>query len=398
MAKRRAAAKGRTLGIGLVGAGFMGRAHSIAWSNANKFFNPRLKASMELACARDGAAAGAFARRWGWQRAAESLDVMLADPAVELVDVVTPNHLHAAQSIAALHAGRHVACEKPMAGTLADARAMRDAAQAARRRRLCTFVWFNYRRCSAVAFAHQVVRQGRLGTIRHVRASYLQDWGGALTPRSWRFQAALAGSGAHGDLNAHLIDMARFITGQEIIEVSGALEETFITSRREGRQAARGARRRRGTSTVDDCLLFLARFGGGAVASFEATRLATGNLNRNTIEINGDRGSIKFDFERLNELLWWDHTVKPALRGWSRILCTTAAAHPYAEAYWPPGHGLGYEHGFVSMAADILAVIAGRRPIVPLPDFEDAYQTQRVLEAAKIAARERRAVAMNEVR
>jgi predicted dehydrogenase len=392
MAKRRGATTKQSLGIGLVGAGFMGRAHSIAWSNANKFFDPRLQAALQAVCARDQVEAHSFAQRWSWDHGAASIAELLEDPTIELVDVVTPNHLHAGHSIAALEAGKHVACEKPLAGTLKDARAMRDAARRGARRGQRTFVWFNYRRCPAVAFAHQLVRGGRLGRLMHVRACYLQDWGGANTPHSWRFQARLAGSGAHGDLNAHLIDMARFITGDEFVEVGGALEKTFITTRSTGRRG------RRAGSTVDDCLLFLARFRSGAVASFEATRLATGNLNRNCIEINGERGSIKFDFERMNELLWWDHTLSPGLRGWSRILCTTAGAHPYADAYWPPGHGLGYEHGFVSMAADILRVIGGREPIVPLADFEDAYQTQRVLEGAKIAAKARRAVSMSEVR
>ena len=300
----------------------------------------------------------------------------------------------------ALEAGKHVACEKPLAGTLDDARAMRDAARKAKRRELQTFVWFNYRRCPAVAFAHQLVRQGKLGRIFHVRAQYLQDWGGPDTPMSWRFNAKLAGSGAHGDLNAHIIDMARFITGDEISEVSGAIQETFVKQRRIASSTgkrARGSRRLR-KSTVDDCVLFLARFKDGAVGSFEATRLATGNQNRNGIEINGEKGAIKFDFERMNELQWWDNTLDSSLRGWSRIMCTNAGDHPYVDAYWPPGHLIGYEHSFVSQAADIIRMIAGRKPAVPMPDFEDAYQTQRVLHAAIVSVRKGRAVKMSEVK
>jgi len=240
------------------------------------------------------------------------------------------------------------------------------------------------------------VKRGKLGRIFHVRAQYLQDWGGPDTPLSWRFDGTQAGSGAHGDLNAHIIDMARFITGDEIVEVSGAIEETFVKQRQKLDAAGRPLKGK-GRSTVDDCLLFLARFKGGAAASFEATRLATGNQNRNTIEINGAKGSLRFDFERLNELTWWDNTLEPALRGWSRIMCTNAGDHPYADAYWPPAHGLGYEHAFVSMAADIIRVVSRRKPVVPLPDFDDAYQTQRVLEAAIVAARKGRAVKLSSI-
>jgi len=306
----------------------------------------------------------------------------------------------------ATEAGKHVACEKPLAGTLADAKRMVLAARAAAKKGVRTFVWYNYRRCPAVAFAHRLVKEGRLGRIFHVRASYLQDWGGPDVPLLWRFQGDLAGSGAHGDLNAHIIDMARFITGDEVTEVVGAIEETFIKEREivanaGGEISGKGARksasgRKSAKSTVDDAVLFLARFKQGAVASFEATRLATGNQNRNNIEINGEKGSIRFDFERMNELEWWDHTLDPKLRGWSRIMCTDGS-HPYAGHYWPAAHLIGYEHGFISQAADTCAVVAGGSPVVPLPDFEDAFRTQCVLEAAIRSARERRPVPIREL-
>ena len=378
----------------------MGRAHSNAWLSVNKFFDLPREAVMQTVCARDAKETRAFARKWGWDNATTSFDDLVNDETIELVDVGSPNHVHAEQSIAALEAGKHVACEKPLAGTLDDARTMRDAARQAKRRKLQTFVWFNYRRCPAVAFAHQLVRKGKLGRIYHVRAQYLQDWGGPETPLTWRFDVRQAGSGAHGDLNAHIIDMARFITGDEITEVNGAVEETFVKQRRVSGSTGRGARsrKRRGKSTVDDCVLFLARFKDGAVGSFEATRLATGNQNGNRIEINGERGAIKFDFERMNELQWWDNTLESSLRGWSRIMCTNAGDHPYVDAYWPPAHLIGYEHGFVSQAADIIRMIAGRKPVVPMPDFEDAYQTQRVLHAAIVSARKGRAVKMSEVK
>lgn len=397
----------RTLGVGLVGTRFMGKAHSNAWMTAPKFFDLPLAVVMRAAASPNAADVAQFAQRWGWQCCTDDWKDLLDDPQVGLVDVCTPNHVHAEVAIAALEAGRHVACEKPLAGTLAHARAMRDAAAKAAKKKVRTFVWFNYRRCPAVALAHQLVKEGRLGRIFHVRAAYLQDWGGPTTPLLWRFQGKLAGSGAHGDLNAHIIDMARFITGAEMTEIVGALEETFIKERdlvaesggaisgKGAKRAKRGARK--GRSTVDDAVLFLARMSNGAVASFEATRLATGNQNRNQIEINGEHGSVRFDFERMNELQWWDNTLPARLRGWSRVMCTDGS-HPYAGNYWPAAHVLGYEHGFVSQVADIVTVLGGGKPVVPLPDFADAYQTQRVLEAAIQCARTRRPVSLAEVK
>jgi predicted dehydrogenase len=397
----------RDLRIGLIGSEFMGRAHSNAWMSVNSFFDlPRRPVMHTVAdLPKQEAHLNEFAAKWRWANTSTDWKKMVADDEIDLVDIVTPNFVHAENAIAALEAGRHVSCEKPLAGTLDDAREMVKAAKRASKSR--TFVWYNYRRCPAVALAHQLVKEGRLGRIFHIRAAYLQDWGRPETPLLWRFQGKLAGSGAHGDLNAHIIDMARFITGDEISEVTGAIEETFIKERDlietsggeiSGKGATRSAKKRKGRSTVDDCVLFLARFKGGAVASFEATRLATGNQNRNQIEINGDKGSIKFDFERMNELQWWDDTLESRLRGWSRIMCTTGGDHPYADAYWPPAHLIGYEHCFISQAADMIRVLAGGRPIVPLADFEDAYQTQRVLHAAIVAAREKCAVKMSEIK
>lgn len=388
----------KPLRVGLIGSRFMGKAHSNAWLSSGRFFDLPRDVVMSAVCARDPKATAAFARRWGWAVSTTSWRELVGNPEIDLVDIATPNDLHAEQAIVALEAGRHVACEKPLAGTLEEATRMRDAAIAAKGRGVMTFVWFNYRRCPAVAFAHQLVRRGRLGRIYHVRAVYLQDWGGPETPLLWRFDAARAGSGAHGDLNAHIVDLARFLTGEEIVEVSGAIEKTFITERQlPPAEGARGTKRgtgrgRTGRSTVDDCVLFIGHLSGGGVASFEGTRLATGNQNRNRIEINGEKGSLIFDFERMNELSWWDDTLPSAERGWSRIMCTNGGDHPYVDAYWPPAHLIGYEHGFVSQAADIVKAIAGRRPVVPLPDFEDAWRTQLVLEAALVSARERRPV------
>lgn len=267
---------------------------------------------------------------------------------------------------------------------------MRDAAK---RSGCKTFVWFNYRRCPAVGTAYRLIREGRLGKIYHVRATYLQSWGGPATPLSWRFQKKLAGSGAHGDLNAHLVDLARFLTGDSIDRVHGAIASTFVKDR-----PLLSNPKRKGRSNVDDALQFLATFRSGATASFEASRLAPGHLNRNTIEINGEKGSIAFDFEDMNVLRFFDAADGAREGGWRRIMCTSAGNHPYMEAWWPDAHVLGYEHGFTNMAADIMRVIAKRKPELPLPDFADAYETQRVLEAALVSAKEGCAVSMREIK
>lgn len=379
----------RPLHVALIGQKFMGRAHSNAWSQAPHFFELPRQVVLDTIAARDEDELAAFADRWGWKRWTARWQDLTQDPDVELVDVGTPNHLHAEQAIALLAAGKHVACEKPLAGTLDDARAMRDAAKKSKAR---TFVWFNYRRCPAVALAWQLVREGRLGRIHHVRAHYLQEWGGPQTPMSWRFQRKLAGSGAHGDLNAHIVDLARFLVGEELREVHGAVARTFVNER-----DVPGTKKK-SRSDVDDCVAFLGSFEGGATASFEASRLAFGHQNDNGIELNGELGSLRFAFEDMNLLWLAERADGPRTSGWKRIMCTAGGAHPYAGAWWPDAHVLGYEHGFVNMAADIVRALSGEAPVVPLPDFADAFQTQRVLEAALVAARERRAVKLSEIR
>jgi predicted dehydrogenase len=368
----------------------MGKAHSNAWSQAGRFFDLPRRIELGTIAARDSASLAAFARRFGWAKHTGDWRELARDPELDLVDVGTPNDVHAEQSLAMLEAGKHVACEKPLAGTLSDARAMRDGARKAGPRAK-TFVWFNYRRAPAIALAWQLLREKRLGKLVHVRARYLQGWGGPATPMSWRFQKKIAGSGAHGDLNAHIVDLARFLAGDEILEIHGALARTFVKQR-----PAAGARRK-AASDVDDCVAFLATFAKGATASFEATRLALGHFNDNHIELNGERGSLRFSFEEMNVLEVYDATEPRRLQGWKRIQCTFGDAHPYAGNWWPEGHVLGYEHGFVNQAADTVLALAGKQPVVPLPDFADAYETQRVLEAALVSARERQAIRLAQI-
>lgn len=389
--------------IALIGQKFMGRIHSNAYLKADKFFNLPLRPGLHTIVGLDLISLAPFADRWGWKKYLTSWKEAIKDPTLNLVDICTPNYMHADQAMAALAAGKHVAVEKPLADTLKDARAMKNAA--ARFRRAQTFVWFNFRRCPAVALARQLVQEGRLGRVYHVRARYLQSWAGPSMPLVWRFQRKYAGSGALGDLSSHIIDLARFITGQQVEEISGALAETFITHREVIEDNAKLAlkvrppkRKAMGKSDVDDCTVFLAKMTGGTVALFESSRLATGHLNHNTIEINGELGALRFSLEQMNELEYFDAREEPRLAGWRRIVCTQSGHHPYAGAWWPDGHLLGYEHTFVNMVADMMAVLAGEQPIVPLPDFDDAYETQRVLEAAQLSAKHRAAIKMSEVK
>ena len=377
------------LNIAMLGTKFMGRAHAHAWRTAGRFFDLPTEPGLRIVAGRDAEATRAFADRWGWEEATTRWRTAVSHPEVDLVDVATPNDLHAEQAIAALEAGKHVACEKPLAGTLDDARALRDAA---RRAEGDTFVWYSYRRVPAVALAHQLVQSGWVGRIYHVRAVYLQGWGGPDTPLLWRFRRGVAGSGALGDLSAHIVDMARFLTGEEIVEVSGSIVETFIKERTLPDDPSRTGR-----STVDDAVLFLARFAGGAIGSFESTRLATGVKNANRIEIHGERGALRFNFERMNELEVFTADDPPHLQGW-RTIQVTHEDHPWTGSWWPDGHGLGYEHTFVNQVADMVTAVSGGTPVVPLPDFDDAYQTQRVLEAAVVSARERSAVRLSQIR
>ena len=391
-----------TINVALIGQGFMGRSHSNAWGQVARFFQPPLSPVMHTVFGQEEENPRAFADNWGWQNASTDWQQTVNSPEIGLIDVVTPNYMHAPVAKAALAAGKPCSCEKPLSGTLDEAREMvRTAKQAG----IKTFVWFNYRRCPAVALAHRLVKDGRLGEIRHVRAAYLQDWADESIPLVWRFDKTLAGSGAHGDLNAHIIDITRFVTGQEITQIAGAIAETFIKERTlaggvagggitDGGETAGG----KGRVTVDDTVLFLARFSGGAVASFEAARQATGNQNRNTFEINGTKGSVKFDFERMNELKLYDATLPRVVQGWSTIMCTHGDDHPYVANWWPDAHVIGYEHCFTNQAYDVMRVLAGEEPTVPIPDFEDAYQTQRVLEASMISAGERRPVSLDDVR
>ncbi len=393
----------KTCNVALIGQGFMGRTHSNAYLKVSKFFTDLpVNPVMHTVFGMEAENPQVFAARWGWQNYGTDWKKVIRNEEIDYVDIVTPNHMHMPPAMEALDARKPVGTEKPIAGTLADARQMVEAAKKAK---VPTFVWYNYRRCPAVALAHQLVKAGKLGRIFHVRCVYLQDWGGPDTPLLWRFQKKLAGSGAHGDLNAHIIDMARFVTGDDIVEVSGSIAETFIKERTipsatsaGGIAAGSKGGAKKGKVDVDDAVLFLARFKKGAVASFECSRLATGYKNQNGFEIHGEKGALRFRFEDMNYLDFYDATVDPKVQGWTRIMCTSGANHPYVAAWWPDAHILGYEHGFINQASDIMNVLGKKAPVVPLPDFADAYETQRVLEAALLSAANRTPIKIAEVK
>jgi len=370
----------------MVGYAFMGAVHSQAWRSAGRFFDLPLATAMTTLCGRDAAAARAAAERMGWSSVETDWKDLVKRDDVHLVDICTPGDTHAEIAIAALEAGKHVLCEKPLANTVAEAEAMVEAAVAAEQRGVHSMVGFNYRLVPAIALARKLVADGRLGTIRHVRAQYLQDWiVDPGFPLVWRLQKDKAGSGALGDIGAHVIDLAQYVAGSAITGVSG-VTETFVTERplpeaSSGLSASGGGGT--GPVTVDDAALFTARFKSGALGSFEATRFASGRKNAIRLEVNGSDGSLAFDFESMNELQFHDHTEDVETAGFRRIL-VTEPTHPYTEAWWPPGHGLGYEHTFIHEVVELVSAIGEGRP--PAPSFADGLQVQQVLAAVERSA------------
>jgi predicted dehydrogenase len=389
--------------IAMIGQRLSARAHCNAYLKAGRFFNLPLQPMMHTVVGGDLISLAPFADRWGWRKYSTAWKEVLKDGLINLVDITSPNHLHAEQALAAMSAGKHVACEKPLADSLKNARLLRNAAV---RSRTCkSFVWFNLRRCPAVVLARELIRSGRLGKIHHVRASFMQSWAGPDTPLSWRFQKKYSGFGAHSDLNAQLVDLARYLVGQDFLEVTGAIAETLVPERELPDAANKNAirprdpkRRSTGKADVDDSTFLLARMAGGIVARLECSRVATGCQNEMSLEIDGEGGAMRFGLEDLNVLWFYDAREDRQTAGWKRILCTAAGKHAYMGAWWPEGHIIGYEHTYVHMVADMMAVLGGETAIEPVPDFADAYETQRVLEAGMLAAKHRAAVKMTEIK
>jgi predicted dehydrogenase len=380
----------RPLGVGMVGYAFMGAAHSQAWRTVNRVFDLPREVSMVAVAGRDAAAVETAATRLGWAAATTDWRELIARDDIDVIDICTPGDTHAEIAIAALAAGKHVLCEKPLANTVAEAEAMVRAAAMAHPSGVRAMCGFNYRRVPAVSLMRDMVAGGRLGEIRHVRAAYLQDWiVDPEFPLVWRLRKDRAGSGALGDIGAHIVDLTQFVTGQRVSGVS-AMTETFIRTRpvadgSAGLSAAtpNGDGVSRGAVTVDDAALFLARLSGGAIATYEATRFANGRRNAMRVEINGSLGSVAFDLERLNELEFFDGSAPVAEQGFTRIL-VTEPTHPYMAAWWPAGHIIGYEHSFTHEMRDFIAAVASGAD--PTPSFADGLQVQQVLDAVSRSA------------
>jgi predicted dehydrogenase len=376
------------LSVGLIGYAFMGAAHSQAWRTAPRFFDLPLEPRMTVLCGRTSPTTEGAAERLGWAGWTNDWHEVVARDDIDLVDICTPGDSHAEIAMAALQAGKHVLCEKPMANTVAEAEQMARAAEKAAEQGVRSMVGFNYRRVPALALARRLVADGRIGDVRHIRAQYLQDWiVDPQFPLVWRLQKDKAGSGALGDIGAHIIDLAQYVTGQRLAGVS-ALTETFVRHRplpgsATGLAASSTGSADSGPVTVDDAAVFFGRTEGGAVATFEATRFATGRKNAMRIELNGSDGSLAFDFESMNELHFYDARLEAPEAGFRRIL-VTEPEHPYVSAWWPPGHGLGYEHTFVHEVVDLVTDIAAGRQ--PTPSFADGVNVQRVLDAVERSA------------
>jgi predicted dehydrogenase len=376
----------RTMRVGMAGYGFMGAAHSQGWRSAPAFFDLPFRPEMTAIAGRNEAAVTAAAERWGWAGVETDWRRLVERDDIDLVDICTPGDSHVEIAIAALEAGKHVLCEKPLANSVAEAERMAEAARAAAERGVFAMVGFSYRRVPAIGLAKRLVEEGRLGEIRQIRAVYLQDWlADASSPMTWRLDKSLAGSGALGDIGAHAIDMAQHLSGASISEVSGVLR-TFVTERpklAESVGLSGKASDEMGTVTVDDAALFTARFGDGPLGSFEATRMATGRKNAFRIELSGTKGALAFDFEDMNVLWFYDATDPEETLGFQRILATEPS-HPWVGAWWPTGHGLGYEHAFTHQVVDFLGDIAAGRQTHPT--FDQGLQVQRVLAAIERSA------------
>jgi predicted dehydrogenase len=372
-----------TINVGLVGYRFMGTAHSNAWRQVAHFFDPQLTPVMKAICGRTEEAVAAAADKLGWEGYETDWRKLVAREDIDLVDICTPGGpSHREIALGAAANGKHVLCEKPLASSLAMAREMLDAVEEAGVKHM---VNFNYRRAPAVALAKRMIEEGLIGEIYHWRAVYLQDW--IIDPEFplvWRLDKSVAGSGPLGDLAAHSIDLAHYLVG-DIAQVTGMMQ-TFIEERplpAEMGGLTAVAREERGEVTVEDAVAFLARFENGTFGTFEATRFAAGCKNYNHFEVNGSKGSLVFNFERMNELQYYSREDDADYQGF-RVIQATEGTHPYMSVWWPPAHIIGYEHTFIHGVYDLLNGIAEDE--MPVPNFVDGVKCQAVLEAVEQSA------------
>jgi predicted dehydrogenase len=373
----------RALRVAMIGYGFMGAAHSQGWRTAPRVFGLPAETEMAVIVGRNADAVADAAGKWGWAESATDWRKVIARDDIDIVDIVTPGDSHAEIAIAALDAGKHVLCEKPLANTVEEAEAMADAAARASVHGIRAMVGFTYRRVPAVTLLRDMIAEGSVGRIAQVRVSYRQDWlVDPEMPLGWRLQKEHAGSGALGDIGAHAIDLAQFVTGLTLDKVSGVIDT--IVKKRPVLGTDAGSPNTAvggyGEVTVDDIAIFTGRFDSGALGSFEATRFATGRKNTLSIEISGDQGALAFDLEDLNTLSFYDRTAASRTQGFTKIL-VTEPEHPYVSAWWPAGHMLGYEHGFSHQVKDLVeGIVAGTDPH---PTFAVGLQVQRALAAVE---------------
>jgi predicted dehydrogenase len=375
----------KKVGIALIGYAFMGKTHSNAYRQVTKFFDPDVEPEMKVLVGRNEDNVRRAANHFGWQEYSTNFEEVLARPDIDIIDISTPGNQHAPMAIAAAKAGKTVFCEKPLGNTFDEAKSMLDAVEAAK---VVNMVCFNYRRVPAIALAKRMIENGDLGRIYHFRARYLQDWiADPNFPLVWRLQKEIAGSGTLGDIGAHILDLSTYLVGP-LTELAG-MTETFVKQRplqaattgTEGLTAQ--ASTEMGEVTVDDAAAFMGRFNNGAIGVFEATRFAPGRRNFNTFEINGEKGSISFNFERMNELEYFDTSDKSDRQGF-RTINVNENDQPYSGVYWPAGHIIGYEHTFINTVYDLLQAHAKGESAHPT--FRDGAYNNLVLETIVKAA------------
>jgi predicted dehydrogenase len=367
------------LNVALIGYAFMGRAHSNAYRQVGRFFSPKYLPRMKVLVGRTAGSVKAAAEQLGWEEAATDWREVIRRKDIDIVDIATPGDSHAEIAIEAAKAGKVVFCEKPLANTVKEAEKMLAAVKKAG---VIHMICHNYRRAPAVMLAKQLIDEGKLGRLYHYRGVYLQDWvADPAVPLYWRLRKEAAGSGALGDIASHSLDLGRYLVG-EITEVTGALE-TFVKER-----PLPDNPKKKGKVTVDDASASVVRFANGALGTIEASRFATGRKNYNRFEINGSKGSIVFNFERMNELEVFLTDDERRVQGFHNVMVTDGSSHPYFSHWWPEGHLIGYEHTFIHTVYDLLEAIA--KNTVPTPNFEDGVKNQKVLAAMEKAAATKR--------
>lgn len=387
----------KTLNIAIIGMGFMGRAHSNAWSQLNKFFDTEYDICLKAVAGKNEERTRQFAKRWGYESYTTDWHTLLDREDIDVIDILTPTYLHKEMAVAAMKAGKHVICEKPCSLTWEECHEMAETAAKAG---IVSYLNHNYRRVPAVALAKQMIEEGKLGTIYHYRGSYLQEWiMDENFPVTWQLKKETAGGGALYDLASHNVDLARYLVGEPVAVT--AMLKTFVKERPEpGENSAvfsagdTSGSQKKLPVTVDDAASLVLEFENGAMGSLEASRFATGRKNYNCFEIYGSKGALCFDLERMNELQYYDNTEPNAQRGYRTIL-VTEGEHPYVGAWWPQGHIIGYEHTFVHAFKEFVHAIAEGGSMTP--DFNDGEQIIRTLQAAQISSREGRKVMLSEL-